>query len=178
MAVYWTEPANTVFLVLQPEGADTSSDAELAAALRTQFDRADTLVVEPYTDTFDDVPLMATLPTPGSIVEEEHIESIDALRWTLSNGITVIAKQTDFRSDEVVFTAFSPGGHSLVADTDHVSAVHAEALASAAAPVCTTVSPWTSCSQASGFRCPRIFGSCSKASAGTPRQKTWRACSN
>ncbi len=129
VAVYWTEPANTVLLVLQPEGADTSSDAELAAALRTQFDGADTLVVEPYTDTFDDVPLMATLPTPGSIVEEERIESIDALRWTLSNGITVIAKQTDFRSDEVVFTAFSPGGHSLVADTDHVSAVYAAALA-------------------------------------------------
>ncbi len=52
------------------------------------------------------------------------------MRWTLSNGITVIAKQTDFRDDEVRFSAFSPGGHSLVADADHVSALFAAALVS------------------------------------------------
>ena len=34
-------------------------------------------------------------------------------------------KQTDFRDDEVEFRAFSPGGHSLVADEDHVSATYA-----------------------------------------------------
>ena len=84
--------------------------------------------VEPYVDDFDDVPLLADLPTPGSIATEEQIESIDALKWTLSNGITVIAKQTDFRNDEVVFGAFSPGGHSLVADADHVSALYADQL--------------------------------------------------
>ena len=128
IAAHWTQPENTVLLVLQPAGAETSSDAELAAALRTQLEGADTLVVQPYADTFEDVPLLATLPTPGSIVEEERIESIDALRWSLSNGITVIAKQTDFRRDEVVFTAFSPGGHSLVADADFVSALYATAL--------------------------------------------------
>ena len=85
---------------------------------------------DPYADVLDDVPLLATLPTPGSITGEERIESIDALRWTLSNGITVIAKQTDFRNDEVVFTALSPGGHSLVADEDHVSALYAAELVS------------------------------------------------
>ena len=71
------------------------------------------------------------LPTsrpPGSIAAEEAIESIDAQRWTLSNGITVIAKKTDFKNDEVVFTAFSPGGHSLVDDVDHVSALYADDL--------------------------------------------------
>ncbi len=76
------------------------------------------------------MPLLATLPTPGSIVAEERIDSIDAERWTLSNGITVIARQTDFKNDEVLFDAFSPGGHSLVADEDHVSALHAAALVS------------------------------------------------
>ena len=79
-------------------------------------------------NAFDDVPLLATLPTPGSITGEERIESIDARRWKLSNGITVIAKQTDFRNDEVLFSAHSPGGHSLVADADHVSALYAAAL--------------------------------------------------
>ncbi len=50
------------------------------------------------------------------------------MRWTLSNGITVIAKQTDFRNDELLFSAHSPGGRSLVADGDYVSALYAAGL--------------------------------------------------
>ena len=126
----WTAPGNTVLLVLGPEAIDPSGGDELASVLEAQLAGADALVVEPYAETFDDVPLLAMIPTPGSIVEEEEIESIEAVRWTLSNGVTVIAKQTDFRSDEVQFTAFSPGGSSLVADADHVSAQYASALAS------------------------------------------------
>ena len=128
VAAAWTESHNTVLLVLGPEGIETSEDGALAAALQTQLDGANALVVEPYADEFDDVPLLAVIPTPGSIVEEEQLESIDAVQWTLSNGITVIAKQTDFKNDEVQFSAYSPGGHSLVADQDFVSAEHAAAL--------------------------------------------------
>ena len=84
--------------------------------------------MDPYADVLGDVPLLETIPTPGSIISEEQIESIDAQKWTLSNGITVIAKQTDFRNDEVVFRAFSPGGHSLVSNESHVSALHAAEL--------------------------------------------------
>ena len=50
------------------------------------------------------------------------------MKWTLSNGVTVIAKQTDFKDDEVVFRSFSPGGHSLASDEDHVSARFAAQL--------------------------------------------------
>ena len=128
LSVSWIKPANTVLLVMRPEGTEASMDDELAAMIQTQLEAADTLKVDPYVDAFDDVPLLATLPTPGSIIAEERIESIDALQWTLSNGITVIAKQTDFRDDELVFSAFSPGGHSLVVDADHVSALHAAQL--------------------------------------------------
>ena len=128
LAAAWTESHNTVLLVLGPEGIETSEDGALAAALQTQLDGANALVVEPYSDEFDDVPLLAVIPTPGTIVEEEQLESIDAVQWTLSNGITVIAKQTDFKNDEVQFSAYSPGGHSLVPDEDFVSAEHAAAL--------------------------------------------------
>ena len=130
VAASWSEPGNTVLLVLGPEGIEIGPEGALAAALQVQLEGANALVVEPYADTFEDVPLLAELPTPGSIVSEERVEAIDAERWTLSNGITVIAKQTDFRSDEVMFDAFSPGGHSLVTDMDYVSAVHAASLVS------------------------------------------------
>ncbi len=128
VAASWNQAANTVLLVMRPEGADASTDDELAAAVQTQLESADTLEVDPYVDSFDDVPLLATIPTPGSITAEERIESIDAVKWTLSNGVTVVAKQTDFRNDEVVFAAYSSGGHSLVDDADHVSALYAAVL--------------------------------------------------
>ena len=128
VAATWSEPGNTVLLVMRPEGGEELDDEELALVLQAQLAEADSLVVEPYADQFADVPLLAELPTPGTIVSEEQIESIDAVRWTLSNGITVIAKQTDFKNDEIVFGAFSPGGHSLVDDADHVSALYADQL--------------------------------------------------
>ena len=128
VAESWTRSADTGLLVVRPAETDASSDGDLTAATLAQLEAANTLEVEPYADVLDDVPLLATLPAPGSITAEEEIESIDARRWTLSNGITVIAKQTDFRDDEVEFRAFSPGGHSLVADEDHVSARYAASL--------------------------------------------------
>ncbi len=128
LADSWTQTDNSVLLVMRPEEGIVSSDEELATVVQAQLESANTLQVEPYIDAFDDVPLLANIPTAGSITHEETIESIDAEKWTLSNGITVIAKQTDFRDDEVVFNAFSPGGHSLVTDADHVSALYADQL--------------------------------------------------
>ena len=130
MAESWTQPGNTGLLVVRPEETESSSDTDLAAASLAQIEGAHALQVAAYEDDVGDVPLLAMVPTPGSITAEEQIESIDAVKWTLSNGITVIAKQTDFKNDEVVFRSFSPGGHSLVSDDDHVSALHAAQLVS------------------------------------------------
>ena len=116
LAASWTQLADTALLVVRAEATDSRSDDDLTAATLAQLQGASTLAVEPYAEDLDDVPLLATLPTPGTITAEERLESIDALKWTLSNGITVFAKQTDFKDDEVVFRSFSPGGHSLVTD--------------------------------------------------------------
>ncbi len=128
VAESWTLPEDTALLVVRPEVTGPTTDAVLADGALAQLAAAGTLEVAPYQDALGDVPLLPTLPTPGTITSEEDMASIDAQRWTLSNGITVIAKQTDFRNDQVVFTAFSPGGHSLVADEDFVSASHAAQL--------------------------------------------------
>lgn len=128
IAQSWAEARNSVLLVLGPEGIDASGGEELEAVLASQLAGASSMVVAPYEDEASDDPLIASIPTPGSIVSEERIDAIDAVRWTLSNGITVVAKQTDFKDDEVQFTAFSPGGTSLVADSDYVSALYADDL--------------------------------------------------
>ena len=127
----WAQTEDLALLVVRPEETEIAgADDELGTALLTQMQTAHTLAVEPYADDLGDVPLLETIPTPGSITAEEQIESIDAQKWTLSNGVTVLAKQTDFRDDEVLFRAFSPGGHSLVTDEEHQSALYAAQLIS------------------------------------------------
>ncbi|PKN14875.1 MAG: hypothetical protein CVU67_03400, partial [Deltaproteobacteria bacterium HGW-Deltaproteobacteria-24] len=49
--------------------------------------------------------------------------------WTLSNGIKVVIKPTDFKEDEVLLSAYSPGGFSLVADNDVPTAQFTSSIA-------------------------------------------------
>ena len=49
----------------------------------------------------------------------------------MSNGVRVLAKPTDFKSDQVLFTASSPGGTSLAADDDYLSAAWASSIVGA-----------------------------------------------
>ncbi len=112
----WLARAGRVVLVQAPEGADLpTSDALLAA-----FDSIAARDVAAYQDSVNDAPLVAQPPTPGRIVAEEHIDTLGATVWRLSNGATVVLRPTDFKQDQVLLRAFSPGGTSLVADSLYV----------------------------------------------------------
>ena len=78
--------------------------------------------LEPYDDGNQDAPLLAELPVPGTIVEEIHRDDIDLTTWTLSNGARVVLKPTDFKADEIMLSAWSPGGASLAPDSMYMSA--------------------------------------------------------
>ncbi len=73
--------------------------------------------VAAYEESDVEGPLMETLPTPGSIVREEKFAETGVTRWTLSNGARVLVKSTDFRADQVLFSAYSAGGTSLLPDS-------------------------------------------------------------
>ncbi|TVQ88804.1 MAG: insulinase family protein [Deltaproteobacteria bacterium] len=61
-------------------------------------------------------------PTPGSVVHIDRTfeESLGFVRYDLSNGVQVYVRPTDFKSDEVRFAGFRPGGSSLIDDADYV----------------------------------------------------------
>ena len=124
----WSDPGNTVLLVTGPEDIGPGTKDELKEAVTQQLVEAHTLEVAGYEDEAAGQTLLASIPTEGSITAEQQIESIDAVQWTLSNGITVVAKQTDFNNDQVLFRSFSPGGTSLASDEDYISATHAASL--------------------------------------------------
>ena len=71
-------------------------------------------------------PLLDPLPAPGKIASTTTIESLGITEWRLSNGARVVLKPTDFKADEVLFRAISPGGTSLAPDRDFVAAVTAD----------------------------------------------------
>ncbi|MDD8019333.1 MAG: insulinase family protein, partial [Bacteroidota bacterium] len=86
--------------------------------------------LDPYIDSVSSKPLLATQPKPGKIVSEKEIKELGAWEWKLSNGVRVIVKPTDFKNDEILFGAYSPGGNSLVANKDYISGSFASQLAS------------------------------------------------
>jgi len=81
-----------------------------------------------YIDQVSDKPLLAVKPQKGKVTSEKKIEELGVTELTLSNGVKVVLKPTDFKNDEVRFSAFSPGGTSLYSDKDYQSAANASAL--------------------------------------------------
>lgn len=96
--------------------------------LREVFASVAAAEIEPWVDTALDQPLVAELPEPGRIVSEGRIEEVDVTTWELSNGVTVWLKPTDFKDDEILLRASSPGGWSRSSLDDHLSATMASTL--------------------------------------------------
>ncbi len=126
LATEWITDGNRVVLVSAPEKAGLAipTQDELSAV----FESVNQKEIQPYVDEVSDQPLVADQPTPGNISEEKIIAELGVTEWTLSNGVRVILKPTDFKNDQILFTAFSPGGHSLISDSNYVAAVTASAL--------------------------------------------------
>jgi len=84
--------------------------------------------LEAYKEEKNDKPLIASIPTPGKVVKEKQNEKLGATEWTLSNGMKVIYKQTDFKDDQILMSAYSFGGTSLYDVKDIPSAEFATSL--------------------------------------------------
>lgn len=86
--------------------------------------------ITPYVDQVSDKPLLAKKPVAGKVISETKIAEIGVTELTLSNGVKVILKPTDYKNDEINFYGFSPGGTSLYSDADYQSAANAASVIS------------------------------------------------
>ena len=121
-------PGNRVAVVSVPEkeGVRVPTEADVIAVLNG----ASTKKTEPYVDKVSTKPLLAALPKAGKVVDERKNESLGITEWKLSNGAIVVLKPTDFKNDEILFSAYSNGGTSLSSDADYMSASMASQLVS------------------------------------------------
>lgn len=120
LASKWISKENRVVILTAPEvdGVVVPTEADI----RRYLDEVEKAPVEPYLDKVTDKPFIPVEPTAGSIASIRKIDQVDTEEWTLSNGAKVIVKSTDFKDDEILFSAYSLGGNSLYGQKDNVSA--------------------------------------------------------
>lgn len=88
-----------------------------AARLLAIADSVRGVTLAAYVDSASNAPLVPHAPEPGRVVSEQHVPSVGVVEWTLSNGARVVLKPTEFKDDELLFRAYSPGGTSLAPDS-------------------------------------------------------------
>ncbi|HEQ71882.1 MAG TPA: insulinase family protein, partial [Spirochaetia bacterium] len=117
---------NRVLTIGLPEKPGLSVPTE--RGLLALFDNVKKKTLEPYRDDVSDLPLISNPPAPGSVTGTNTIPEAGITEWRLSNGARVLFKPTDFKTDEIIFQAFSPGGVSVVDDANFIPAITAADL--------------------------------------------------
>jgi len=126
LAESWLAPANRVVVVNAPQkpGLEIPQQGEFLSLL----DRVAVKELAAYRDDVLDRPLLPGSPQGSPVREEQGFPEVGASVWRLANGVRVVLRPTDFKQDQVLFSAFSPGGYSLVPDEELVAAVTAAPL--------------------------------------------------
>ena len=110
---------NLVITVTAPQKEDeTLPTAEEILAIYAAANAAE---VEPYKEEVFDGPIVPVMPKPGKIKKEADIPEFEAKELTLSNGMKVIYKKTNYKEDEIRFTATSWGGISALKQEDFIT---------------------------------------------------------
>ncbi len=84
--------------------------------------------IKPYEDKTSNEPLLAEKPNPSPVVKETKNTTYNITTLELKNGVRILLKPTDFKNDEILMTAYSPGGTSLYSDDDYMSADYSNAI--------------------------------------------------
>jgi len=120
LADKWITDENRVIVITGPDKEDVPLPTE--ADVLSLIASVDAEPLEAYEDEVSDEPLLTSLPAPGTIASTKMAEEVGVTDITLSNGVRVILKPTDFQNDEIMFTAFSPGGYAKYPKEDYQSA--------------------------------------------------------
>ena len=120
LARSWITDENRVVIAISPVKAGVTLPTK--AGILAAFDKANKAQLAAWTETVSTDALVATPPAAGKIVSSKPLPTIGGVEWKLSNGARVIVKPTDYKADEIVMQAYSPGGTSLAEDKDLMSA--------------------------------------------------------
>jgi zinc protease len=122
----WLSQRNRVIAVNAPEkaGVIVPSPSQLLAV----FDSVGGRTLAAYDDGNASRPLVPRSPKAATVVATSKVPEVGVTNWTLSNGVRVILKPTDFKADEVLILGTSPGGASTMSPAEFPRAREATTL--------------------------------------------------
>ncbi len=126
-ATTWMASKDRVVMASGPARDEMPKEAALLAVV-DDVSKSD---IAPYTEEATGTSLMAAIPEPGKIKSKKKLDGIGTVEWTLSNGVKVVVKPTDFKNDQVLMQAFSPGGTSAIGNKVFPSGRFATSVAGA-----------------------------------------------
>jgi len=123
----WIADENRVVALMAPESPDISvpTEAEVFEIINTVQNEK----ITAYIDKVSDLPLVPVGPAPSKVDKTGKNKELGTIKWSFENGVEVVLKQTDFKEDEILMSAFSYGGTSLYDVKDLVSADNATNVA-------------------------------------------------
>lgn len=122
-------PENRVITISVPQGNGYTVPTE--SDVKSVLDAVAGKTIDAYVDAVPVKPLMSRIPAAGSIKSSTNVPEIGAKKLVLSNGATVFLKKTDFKDDQILFSARAWGGTSLASDADFLSASQAAQIVDA-----------------------------------------------
>lgn len=105
-------------------GVKVPTEEELLAVIKAVKSKN----IEAYVDNVSDAPLLSAIPVSTKVTKKIEDKKFGFTELTFGNGVKMILKSTDFKNDEIVLSAFSPGGNSLYPDKDIMSAITATSI--------------------------------------------------
>ena len=121
LAKQWITDENIFVVVMAPEDVEVPTKDEILNIIKDK----NLANVKPYVDTYKEQEIVEKENLKaGNIASTTELKEIGAKELTLSNGVKVILKKTDYKNDEIYFTARSKGGVSLYYECELSSAAH------------------------------------------------------
>ena len=116
----WIKDENITVNFTLPEKKGVKVPAE--KDFLSLFEKVKKMNTTPYVDEVSTLPFLAKEPKAGKVEKRTYNEKFDYTELILSNGATVVIKNTDFKNDQIVFHAYSWGGTSLYPDNKLLNA--------------------------------------------------------
>jgi len=120
LAAKWITGENIAAVITAPEKDGNKMPAE--KQLTDIIASTKKAVITAYVDKFKTEPLVTEDLKGSKVISKKENKDLGFTELTFGNGVKAIIKKTDFKNDEILIKAYSPGGLSLYPDQDYISA--------------------------------------------------------
>lgn len=120
----WITKKNMAVMIMAPEkkGVEVPKKEQVLTIIRQSRNKR----LLAYEDEVSGEPLLEKKPKSSKIVDKGFDDEFGVTHYSFENGVSLYMKPTDLKNDEILFSAYSPGGHSLYDPDQFISAYYSD----------------------------------------------------